>query len=232
MVSSGELMFFDLIKDSCDTIFDIGCREDVDYILKSTNKSFHLFEPNPIFYNACKNKIDGMIGNNIYLNNFGIGNKSETLEYYEDSQSFVKRYVQFTSMSVPIILSIKRFSEYISENNIDKIDFIKIDTEGCEPDILLDNIEYIKNNVKFIQFEYASTWLDRKDKMDLSYVLNTYGREFNFYFIYNEEHPVSANNPYILTQISNQKVFDYVKTFMYGGYGFEIALIKRDYDNF
>ena len=147
-----EILFYEAIKDDCNIIFDIGCREDIDYVLLSENKTFHYFEPNPNSYQKCKDKLDNVSNNIIHLNNFGIGNQTKTIKYYDDAQSFFKRKYGYVSTSDPILLPIEKFSEYLIRNTIHNIDFLKIDVEGSEPDILLDSPDFIKTAVKYIQF--------------------------------------------------------------------------------
>ena len=50
------------------------------------------------------------------------------------------------------------------ENNIQSIDFLKIDTEGYEMNVLLGFNDYL-NNIKIIQFEYGGTFMDNGVKL-------------------------------------------------------------------
>ena len=49
--SSTEVTFFNKIKSEIDVMFDIGSRDDIDYLANSMDKSrsFHMFEPDPNF---------------------------------------------------------------------------------------------------------------------------------------------------------------------------------------
>ena len=226
MITQEEITFYKIIENSCNIIFDIGCREDIDYIEISPNKEFHLFEPNPTFYENCKKKID-FSKSNVFLNNFGMGAKTENLEYYDDSQSFIKRTTHFVSKSQPLLLKIKTFTEYLEENNVQKIDFLKIDTEGFEPDILTDNINYIKNNVSYIQFEYASTWLDNKNFIDLSQIYSLYKPSFDFFVLLDKNHPISKFNPNLLTSF-DEKGVSTINNFMKNAYGFNIVMVGKE----
>ena len=226
MIQSEEIQFYNLIKNNCNIIFDIGCREDIDYIKISPLKEFHLFEPNPIFYKKCKEKL-GVFNKKIFLNNYGLGNKTESIGYYNDSQSFIKRKTHFISKSKPVLLKIVEFSEYLNKNNISKIDFIKIDTEGFEPNILTNNIKFIKNNVQYVQFEYASTWLDNKDCLDLSEIIDIYNNEYDFYFLLDKNHPISKYTSKLLNKIITKKQIDIINYYMKHAYGFNIVMIRK-----
>jgi FkbM family methyltransferase len=228
MITEGEFAFFEKIKDNCSVIFDVGCKEDIHYITSSKNKTFHYFEPNIEHYIVCKEKIKNDSGNNIiYLNNFGLSNRNDVIKYWADSESFFKRHFHYQSRVEPSFLTIKKFSNYINESNITNIDFLKIDTEGCEPDILLDNPNFIKSNVKYVQFEWASTWVDRDDGIIFTDIYNEFTEFFDFYFLYNSAHPISATYTDLLTLIDNDEMINLVNNYVMNAYGFEIVMIKR-----
>lgn len=65
--------------------------------------------------------------------------------------------------------------DYIIENDIKTIDFLKIDTEGYELEVLQGFEEYIRI-VKIIQFEYGGTFLDNNIKLiDVIQYLQLFG---------------------------------------------------------
>jgi FkbM family methyltransferase len=227
MVAKGEFYFYALVQDNCSIVFDIGCREDIHYVEMSAEKEFHLFEPNPKSYVKCKEKLHWINDNAVILNNFGLGNVTAEIDYYEDAESFMKRTVHFQSKSEPIILKVKRFMEYIQENEINRIDFLKIDTEGSEPSILFDGLDFIRENVKYVQFEYASTWLDRKDRVSLVEVQSWFGDKFDFYFLYDEDHPISRDFPSQMTLINSAEMLNLIEFFMRNQYGFNIAMVRK-----
>jgi FkbM family methyltransferase len=63
-----------------------------------------------------------------------------------------------------VMLSIKKGEEYINENKVEKIDFLKIDTEGFELHVLKGFGDFLRN-VKYIQFEYGGTFMDNHTKL-------------------------------------------------------------------
>lgn len=229
MINPEEILFYEFIKDSCKVVFDVGCREDIDYVTLSEGKHFHMFEPNPVFFNKMVEKlIDNDYKNIVGVNMFGLSNHTGDGKYYEDAQSFFKREIGFQSKSTAISYKLKSFSDYVFENRVDHIDFLKIDTEGGEPDILMYNQSYICNSVTFIQFEYANTWLDRGDGANLQKVFNAYERFFNFYFLKNGNHPIAIFCPTLLSAISEVKEIDLIDNFMKNGFGFEIIMVRKD----
>jgi len=228
-ITEGEFYFFKKIKKDCKIIFDVGCRYDTFYIELSKSKNFYLFEPNPFYYMTCKRKLENIIIlNEIRLENFGLGNKTEEKIYWEDSRSFFQRNKKLPFNTETIILPIKKFTEYIEEEKIEKIDFLKIDVEGCEPDILLDNPEYIKNNIRYIQFEWATTWNDRDDNINLCNIFDIYEKNFLFYYLFNSEHPLSIKTQNMMSQISDKSMIkNILNKYFEDEYGFEIAMIRK-----
>lgn len=226
-IDTAEIEFFKMIENRCAILFDIGCREDLDYAEIAPDMEMHLFEPNPKFYNKCYDKLQILNNPNVILNNFAIGSKNAILPYYEDAQSFIKRTTHFKSKSDPIDIPVIKLSVYLAGETIEKIDFLKMDVEGYECDILLDNVEFIKNHVKYVQFEYASTWLDNKDALSLKDIVSIFDN-FNFYLLYDEKHPLFKENEYLLTQIINEEDFTIIEEYMRNAYGFNIVMIRKD----
>lgn len=225
-ISEGEFLFFNRINPLCKVVFDVGVQKDTHYIEIAPKLEYHLFEPNLEFYEEIKRKLLVHPDSNVKVNPFGLGKETRSVTYYLDSQSFLFRTVHMQSNpNLTTTFNIKSFKEYVEENDIKSIDFLKMDTEGCEPDILFPYSEYIKKNVNFVQFEYASTWLDRTDNFTLHDVYNLYSDKFDFYFLYNSAHPISKLYTGILTQI-NLHILEEVEEYMHNQYGFEIVMMK------
>jgi len=171
-------------KKTTGTYFDVGTREKSHVVttLNGPHKQFHLFEPHVEFYKeACR--FHGS-HENIKINNFGLGSKNELKDYYEKSQGYVnlKESYQSPLEEPPYKLPIKTLDDYCEENNIDDIDFLKIDTEGYEKEVISGGSNVIENGTKCIQFEYGTTWRDQN--ISLSGVLKEYfNEEWYMYFI-------------------------------------------------
>jgi len=160
--TNGEVRFFNTIKDKINIIFDVGCRQESCFI--NFNGEVHYFDPIESYIENLKrqnnnNKIS-------YFNNFGLGENNTQIYYYPKYESF---YNRINSCGVDdegnkILLNIKKGKDYIIENNIKTIDFLKIDTEGYELNVL-KGFENTLEYVKIIQFEYGGTYLDNNTKL-------------------------------------------------------------------
>lgn len=146
-----------------DIVVDIGSNIGMfaHYALKNKAKSIICCEPNPKAFAV----LESVFCNNskVCLNNFAISRNETSLqllypEEYEfsggefiSSNSAVTWYNRdFRSVGVKGIC----FSDFLNLNNITKIDFLKIDCEGGEFEILTpENGVLFKNNVKNLVLE-------------------------------------------------------------------------------
>jgi FkbM family methyltransferase len=176
-----EYRFFkQIIEPFAKVIFDVGCR--FDSVFTTFNGEVHYFEPNAEFLEKLKPLVNNTKS---YFNNFGLSHKNETLEYYNEQQSFVNRklthpdtYMNWTKS----VFEVRRADEYIQKNNIESIDFLKIDTEGFEFNVIKGFGDEIQK-VKVIQFEYGGTYIDSGDKLkDVIEHLARYGFT-NFHYL-------------------------------------------------
>jgi FkbM family methyltransferase len=160
--TNGEENFFMDIKNNINIIFDVGCRSDSEFI--NFSGEVHYFDPVESFLEKLKNQKN--INKKSYFNNFGLGSENKELYYYPRYQSFYDRINSCTLSddSNKILLYIKKGKDYVIDNNIQNIDFLKIDTEGYELEVL-QGFDNFLENIKIIQFEYGGTFLDNNTKL-------------------------------------------------------------------
>ena len=191
--TNGELQFFLNIKDKINVIFDVGCRSDSEYV--NFNGEVHYFDPVNEYIEKLKAQKN--VNKMSYFNNFGLGSENSQLYYYPKYQSFYDRVnsCHVSDSSNKFLLYIKKGKEYIVSNNIKHIDFLKIDTEGYELNVLKGFEDFLEN-VKIVQFEYGGTFLDNNTK--LIDVIN-YLKEKGFYkFSY-----VTSYGPVLINDFSD-----------------------------
>jgi FkbM family methyltransferase len=191
--TNGEEQFFINIKDKINVIFDVGCRQDSEFI--NFNGEVHYFDPINNFIEDLKNQKN--INKKSYFNNFGLGNENNEIYYYPRYESFYDR-TKSCGISDDLnkkLLIIKKGKDYVINKNIETIDFLKIDTEGYELNVLRGFDNFLEN-IKIIQFEYGGTFLDNNTKLIdvIKYLQNK-----NFYkFAY-----LNNNDPIIITDFSD-----------------------------
>jgi len=146
-------------------IFDVGANrgQSIERFSKLFSSfTIHSFEPIAEEFDRLKKKFGNI--DNIYLNNFALGEKEERKEFYvsakSDTSSFnkinlgtnwlKKRSKQYNTSEKkfikPAIVNIKTLDNYCKKNNIDKIDILKIDTQGYEDKVLEGSLKFIKKN--------------------------------------------------------------------------------------
>lgn len=154
-------------------VFDIGANIG-EYSTMITNYSketdidiqLHLFEPTKSCFGIIEKKFKNH--NNIYLNNFGVSNENinATIFYDKETSGLASLYQRnLDSYEIELnqseIVQLQRVDEYIEKNNIEHIDFIKIDIEGHELKAFEGFGKYLNSDyIDYIQFEYGGANLD------------------------------------------------------------------------
>jgi FkbM family methyltransferase len=160
--TNGEQKFFTDIKEHIDVIFDVGCRNESEYI--HFGGEVHYFDPVNYFIQDLKRQPNA--NKKSYFNNFGLGDKDDVLYYYPKYESFYDRVnsCHVSDDANKLLLEIKKGGDYVTENGVETIDFLKIDTEGYELHVLR-GFENSLKKCKIIQFEYGGTFLDNNQKL-------------------------------------------------------------------
>ena len=161
--------------------FDIGAHEGkyTDLLLKEYNiKKAYLFEPQVKMFNFINEKYKDNNSINVY--NQGISNKTENVLFYINKHNLTSSIKKLNPKNKYLNLKSKLFStnldgmieknlniktikleEFFLENNIFKIDLIKIDTEGHEYEVLTGlggKMKFIK--AFLIEFHDDQTYLN------------------------------------------------------------------------
>jgi FkbM family methyltransferase len=157
VTSDSEYMFYSTIRENLQVIFDVGSKSESEFI--DFEGEVHYFDPVPAFIEELKTIPTKNI--KAFYNTFGLGNENKQIYYYPKYESFYDREKScgVSDDENKYLLEVRKAKDYIEENNIQSIDFLKIDTEGHELDVLKGFEEHIQK-VKIIQFEYGGTFLD------------------------------------------------------------------------
>lgn len=152
-------------KYNIETVLDIGANIGIHTILYSLNwpmSKIHSFEPilenyEEIVKNISMNKI-----NNVKVNNFGI--YSENCEKYlaiplDRDENNTGLYSIKIDGKNKKKCKFKTIENYLTQEKINKADFVKIDAEGCELDILRSCPSFF-SKVKLISIEINASFGD------------------------------------------------------------------------
>jgi FkbM family methyltransferase len=167
---NGEYKFLKAYIKKDMLIFDVGANigEYTQHILSiDPNVKIYCFEPVHKTYITLINNLSIEIKvRKVIDNNFGLSNEIKEAEIYIYDDLDGRNSLHFNRVHKydPKVLhkekvNLTTLSKYAFENNISKIDFLKIDVEGHESNVIEGANELIdKKLIKCIQFEYNDNW--------------------------------------------------------------------------
>ena len=201
-------------------VFDVGAHEGetIELCLDHFNiEKIYSFEPSHFSFKNLKKKVDKIknkkIKTEIILENIALGteNKNIKIKHMNESSSSTikelntkskyykkKKKLLFNLKNQNLFNEIsvqqKNLDDYISQKNIQKLDFLKIDTEGYEFEVLSGVKKNIKN-IKLILFEHHYHDMIKKNYKfgDVHDLLN----KNNFRQIYKAKMPFRKTFEYI-----------------------------------
>ena len=146
-------------------IFDVGANigQYSKWLLEHfQNAEIHAFEPGNAAFKSLYKELGG---HKIMLNNCGLGRAKGSLKLYNPSEfkhnqhgTIYKNVLSDLldkSELIEEIVQIDTIDHYCKEHKISQIDFLKIDTEGHELDVLRGAQKMISaGRIKHIQFEF------------------------------------------------------------------------------
>jgi FkbM family methyltransferase len=163
-----------------DCIFDVGANIG-DWSIGSFNKlspkKIYAFEPIPHTYELLVKNIGNL---EVFPQKIALSDFTGELELnFSIEKSYLSSSVSNTDNSSfkKTICQVERGDNFCDIFNVDKIDFLKVDTEGNDYKVLRGFEEKIKNRkIRLIQFEYGPFSIVSKDLLKYFYdFLNQYG---------------------------------------------------------
>ena len=136
-------------KKNC-IIFDVGANRGQTVVkLQKLFKAprIHAFEPSPTTFQEMKKNLAA--SDQLFLNNSALRNQSGTLDFIENTDSDMSSFLQPSQSSwgqVKKVIPVKSLTldDYCAQENIDHIDFLKIDTQGCDHHVLLGAQNFLR----------------------------------------------------------------------------------------
>ena len=162
-----------------DIVFDVGSSVGpfTHFIKEQKPEKIYCFEPHPVLY---KDLVSNVLEDNVICTNKAIGSIDGSFDTHGLFNAEINETCSDENLrTVPSV----KFSTFIKENNISRIDFLKSDCEGGEYDIFTDeNMDWIRKNVRKIAGEWHLSTPEQKAKFRK--FRDTYLREFPKHEIY------------------------------------------------
>ena len=174
------------------SIIEIGSAhgKDADYLAKTFNvdsNNVHIFEPRPDACALIKSQYPQYKIYEIAVSNFS----NSKVKFNVDCQSgemssllYRERNRDLYDYGHTLYVNVDKFKNICDKNNINSIDLVKIDTEGCTYEVLC-GFEEIINKVKVFHLECENIefWKDQRFTKDVLGLL----KDFQLVFTTNNE---------------------------------------------
>lgn len=176
-------------------IFDVGANEGQSikrFTSLFSRSTIHSFEP----IEDCYKKIIKIFNNkNIFINNIALGEKECERIFFINKNSYTSSFLRINNEYNELVnfdrvqksqkKKITTLDKYVQLNKIDKIDILKIDTQGYELNVLKGAKKSLNNIIKFIEIEIT--------------IADYYNNKINIY----EIDKLLVKNNYTLCNIAN-----------------------------
>ncbi len=165
--SDSEFIYKLLKEDS--TVFDIGANigwYTIHIAQKSKKAKVYAFEPIPNTFNQLKQNVTLNKTQNVFLNNFALTDKKQLLTFFYSPLNTVassSRNIMENDEAIKVECEASTIDDFVSENNISGIDFIKCDVEGAELFVYKGGIKTFKKFKPIIFTEMLRKWAAKFD---------------------------------------------------------------------
>lgn len=204
--------YFKYLKIKKGIMFDVGAfrGSSADYFIKKKWDA-HLFEPNKVMFEVLRNKYEKL--NNITLSNLAVdevSNKSVDLYLSNESIAIASLLNFHKSHYLGEKVSTISLKDYIKNNNIHKVNYLKVDTEGMDlfvlrgfdwnllkPEIITVEYEYSKSiQLNYTPDQLASFLQDKNYEVYVSewYPIEKYGSKHSIKSFYKYEPNIIPND--------------------------------------
>jgi FkbM family methyltransferase len=155
-------------------MFDVGANVGnySRFIMENSSPgcTLYSFEPSPSTFESLKNNLSSF--KNCIPVNMALGKATGTLDlYYNDINSVhaslihrdMSHWGTEYNLDSKVTIQTETLDNFCRNNNIDRIDFLKIDVEGFEYNLLLGASGMLSSRkIRFIQFEFGVCAVDGK----------------------------------------------------------------------
>lgn len=168
---------------------DLGSNIGYYAIIESNivGKSGKIFaiEPSPINFPILKMNLENQKKNNYLVNNIAIGEKDEEMEFIvskKSNWSKIRIDNEEVNLGDEIVkIPVKTLDSFVNENNIEKIDILRMDVEGYEYNILKNAKKVLEKYEPKLLIEVHKMYLGTTKTFDMLKNLQRLGYEIKFF---------------------------------------------------
>ena len=162
-----------------DVVLDIGVNIGfylLNFAKKANQGIVYGFEPNPTVFEFAKKNCNLNQFKHVKLSNIGLGHLASSFQMTQINDNVGMKKIVPQSSSGSFTVQVQRLDDFVNQDNITKVDVMKIDVEGFEMNVLLGAEEVIEKHKPFLfieideanlnenkaSFQIMSTWLVNK----------------------------------------------------------------------
>ncbi|MFN7045870.1 MAG: FkbM family methyltransferase [Flavobacterium sp.] len=162
-----------------DVVLDIGVNIGfylLNFAKKANQGKVYGFEPNPTVFEFAKKNCELNELQHVKLNNIGLGHVASSFQMAQINDNLGMNKIVSESTSGSFTVQVQRLDDFVNQENIAKVDVMKIDVEGFEMNVLLGAEEVIEKHKPFLfieideanlngnkaSFQMMSAWLVNK----------------------------------------------------------------------
>lgn len=153
-------------------------------IIGESGKIFAI-EPSPVNFPILKLNLENQKKNNFVAYNIGIGDKNEEMEFIISAKSNWSRIrmnnEKINSEDKVIKIPVKTLNSFVNENDIKKIDILRMDVEGFEYSILLGANEVLEKFKPKLFIEIHKMYLGKEKTYQIFNELKNKKYEIKYY---------------------------------------------------
>jgi FkbM family methyltransferase len=146
MIHESEIELYKSLLLQLKVVFDVGCKNDNIFYELAPGIEVHLFDP--------EYSVDLAANLWVRYNNYALGSKKGVVDFHYHYGSILLRddEPKFEGCHETRRVKVDTLYNYCRKNRINSIDYLKIDTEGYDIEVIRGCGKMLPN-IKYIQFE-------------------------------------------------------------------------------
>jgi FkbM family methyltransferase len=190
---NGEYGLARCVLPHCRVAFDVGANVGewtAAALAINPSLEIHAFEPSPTTVSRLSGRA---FPRDVIINPFALGEQNETRDLFifddgSEGNSLYRRAGAPSEQKKREVVAVRALDEYRAANGVNRVDFLKIDTEGHELAVLRGAREALAAEaIGVVQFEYGGCYIDARVLLkDIWDLVSSTGAAYSFYKLYPE----------------------------------------------